>query len=274
MAIKPVTRRKPAPFNGRQAATQPWPTRPADVVPVERVFSYLAALRRYWLIVVVATLLGSAGALGMSLTSAKKYEASAKLLLTNAEPIDVLSKTTGNRSLDPERDLNTNVQLVKLDSVASSVRAELHSPLTVPQLLAEVSAGPDGNSSVISVKATDPVARNAAAIANSFARHYVTLRRDQAQALYQEAAASAQARVATLTPAQQRLPVGRDLTDSANQLAVAATVQTGGVQVVSSATVPTTPSGPRRTFLLAVGLLLGLFVGAMCAFSLDRARQR
>jgi len=114
-----------------------------------RTGDYLRALRRRWWIPIVTGAIALTAALLVSLNSAKQYDATAAILFTNSEPIDALLSNSSSRSLDPERDLNTGVALVRLDSVARRVKSDLHSPLTVTQLLGEVHAAPQGNSNVI-----------------------------------------------------------------------------------------------------------------------------
>ena len=46
----------------------------------------------------------------------------------------------------------------------------------------------------------------------------------------------------------------------------------GGVRVIDRAVAPTSPATPRTRFTLAVAALIGLFLGAVFAFALDRRR--
>jgi succinoglycan biosynthesis transport protein ExoP len=235
------------------------------------LFSYGGALRRYWLVVLATTLLAAGAALAVSMSKPKMYDATAKLLITTSEPIDVLSKNTGTRSLDPERDLNTGIELVKLDPVGESVRRKLRLPgVTTPQLLSEVSASPAGNSNVIAIKVRDRSPQRAATIADAFAQEYMLFRRKSARALYLHAAESARAQLAALSPATAAGAEGRELSRHVNELKVASTVQTGGAQLVNGATAPTSPATPRTTFNVAVGLFAGLFLGGLFALGLYR----
>ena len=81
---------------------------------------YLATLRRQWLLAALVVL--TATVVGFVVASAKtpSYEATAQILLDRQDPVDALLGTSAP-SPDPERDLNTSVQLVGLQPIASRV---------------------------------------------------------------------------------------------------------------------------------------------------------
>ena len=245
---------------------------PDMLMPLEHAAGSTGPLRRHWLVVLACMVLAIGGALAITLTATKMYDASAKLVVGNSEPIDVVQQATSNRSLDPERDLNTWVRLVKVNEVAGPVRDKLGLSMSASQLLDKVSVSSEGNSNVIAIKVRDRVPATAAKLANAFANQYVVFRRDSARALYGQAARSAEARLASLPPNARRLPIGRELGKRADALAVASTVQTGGVRVIDPAVAPTSPATPRTRFTLAAAALIGLFLGAVFAFALDRRR--
>ena len=242
------------------------------VMPVERVFDYAGALRRYWRIVALTTVLATTAAAFLSLTSPKLYDATAKVLVSNSEPIDVVTHSN-SRSPDPERDLNTGIALVKLNDVAQAAVEKLGRPMSGPQLLREVEVGPEGSSSVIGIKVRDPSAARAADLANAFAEQYLIFRRDSARAPYVHAAESARNRLEALGPDARDGPEGDALMDRINELSVASTVQTGGVQLVNRATPAASPATPHTRLNVAAGLLAGLFLGCVLAFGLDRWRS-
>ncbi len=69
-------------------------------------------------------------------------------------------------------------------------------------------------------------------------------------------------------------PSGQALLDRAESLRILAKLQNGGVQLVSSATPPSSPSSPRVKRNTALGLLLGLVLGLGVAFLLERLDRR
>jgi polysaccharide biosynthesis transport protein len=234
-----------------------------------RAGDYLRALRRRWWIPIVTGAIAMTAAVLVSLNSAKQYDATAAILFTNSEPIDTLLSTSSSRSLDPERDLNTGVALVRLDSVARRVKSDLHSPLTVRQLLDEVHAAPQGNSNVIEITARDRSPHQAAAIANAFALRYVGFRRSSAREQYNEAGRLAQAQLQALKPDQRTSVEGRSLEARLHELQIASALQTGGVQFVENAKAPTSAATPRPLRNGLVGLLVGLFIGCLAAVGLE-----
>lgn len=246
----------------------------SEVAPADRASLYLESIRRYWWLLVAAMLVTASLTYVITAMKPKLYEGTAKVLLTNSEPINVLLHSTPSPSNDPERDLNTEVALVKLDTVAARVRRELRLPLSTTKLLSEVSVAPQGTSDLLAISAKDRSPARAAALASAFARHYVSSRRQLARSSYESAAALAAGQLAQLTPAERRGVRGTDLRVQLRQLATAGALQTGGAQVVSAAAVPTTPVSPRPKFAAAIGGFAGLLIGAAAAIGSGAAERR
>jgi uncharacterized protein involved in exopolysaccharide biosynthesis len=246
-----------------------------EIDPAERASVHVDAIRRRWWLVVGLALAAGAVAFMVSSSQTKLYDASAQVVLSSTEePVNVLLHATTPQSLDPERDLSTSVALVKLDRVAGDVRKQLRLPLTTPQLLARVSAAPVGTSNIVAITARSESPKSAAAIANAFAVRYVATLRNQAQEGYQEAAQLARHQLASLGPRQRRGAHGAMLLTQLNQLEVTGALQTGGARFVDPATPPTSPASPRPKFATAVGVFLGLLLGALAAMSLGAAARR
>ena len=244
------------------------------VAPADRASDHLGALaRRWWLIVGCAILVG-VGAYVLSKGQQPRYEATAKVLLTSAEPVNLVSHSTGAPSLDPERELNTDIALVKLDSVARKVQRELHLPLTRVQLLREVSVSPERLSNLVSITASDLSPTRAAAIANAFAASYINVRRVQAQGAYKAAAELAQRRLAQLEAKRGTALRRRLMRQQLHQLQTAGELQTGGAQLVDRAQVPTTAASPRPRFSAIVGALIGAMIGVLAALVAGNADRR
>ena len=213
-------------------------------------------------------------AYAISANQAKKYEAAAKLMLDNAQPADVVLETSGTRSLDPERDVNTGLALVKTKTVANRVKNDLGLRLSLQKLLGEVSAATQGNSNVVVIKVRDRSPARAAAIANAFAREYVDFRRSSARASYDRTAQLAQSRLDSLPPSKRNGSEARVLSGLLQRLQIAATLQTGGLQRVDAATAPAAPSTPRPKLDTAVGVILGLLIGSILSVVLESTDRR
>jgi len=239
-----------------------------DILPAERASVYVSAIaRRWWLVVALAAVAGIV-AFTFSSNQPKRYDASARVLLDNAEPVNVLLHAMAPQSFDPERALNTDIALVKLDSVAVRVRKQLKLRLTTAQLLSQVTAAPVGTSNIIAITARDESPKRAANIANAFAVRYVATLRSQAQGSYRSAAQLAKQQLQSLSRVQQRGAQGATLRQQLHQLQVAGALQTGGASLVNAAEVPTKAASPKPEFAVAVGTFLGLVLGALAAISL------
>jgi capsular exopolysaccharide synthesis family protein len=238
-----------------------------------QLIDYLRAIRRRWPIVIVVTFLVTATALVVSLSGQKEYQASAELLFNSDDRAQSLI-SGGDDSRDPERDLNTAVELVKLDTVANQVRRRLRLDVSVPDLLDKIETETSSTSDLVDVVATDTQARRAAAIANATAEEYVAyMRRSDRQALVQ-AAQLAQSRLDALTPTERQSEQGRLLEARKRELEITAALQTGGVEIVRRARVPEGPSSPRPKLSAALGIFLGLLFGAALALVLEFLDRR
>jgi uncharacterized protein involved in exopolysaccharide biosynthesis len=248
---------------------QPPPEPVPTVLPVERVFSYGNAVRRHWKVVAVTTLLSTITALALSLTTPKQYDGDAKVLIGDAEPINIVTQSV-SRPQDPERELNTGIQLVKLNIPARRALERTGHPMSVAALLARTDVGPEGNSNIVSIKVRDSSPARAAALANVFAEEYVIFRRQAAREPYRRATELARNRLSLLGSAPETADERTALANRINQLRVALAVQTGAAQLINRATPPTGPSTPRTRLNVFAGFMAGLFLGCVLAFLLDR----
>jgi len=235
----------------------------------------LRAVRRRWRVVLLLTVLVTGVALALSLSSESQYDATTDLLLQDQQPANsLLDAGASTASSDPERDLATNVELIKVGSTADTVRRQLNLPMTTEQLLDRISAQTSNNSNVVSIVVRDPNATRAAQIANAFADAYVRFRRDSARRRYTEAADLAARQLAGLSTTERDTTEARDLQARQRELEIAAALQTGGVEVVRRASVPAEPARPRPLLSAILGLLLGLVLGVVTALAMELFDRR
>lgn len=266
--------------NGRpEASTPPQSIEPGGVAAqaaattVEGLGIYVATLRRQWslvgLIVVAAT------AFGFLVASAKpaSYDATARILLGQQGAVNALLGTSAP-SADPERDLNTSVQLVGLDSIAGRVRRRIASSESPTSLLRRVRVAPDGNSDIVSITARDDDPRRAARIANAFAIEYSRFRTDSSRASVDAALEEAQQRMRDLGPKAAHSRFARRLADEVGRLQILAAFQTGGVQVVRHAAAPSAPSGLSPRKAAAIAALLGVIIACGLVVLMARTDHR
>jgi uncharacterized protein involved in exopolysaccharide biosynthesis len=234
-------------------------TPPLGLAPSEQLANYLRAIRRRWWIVALASAAAGICAFVISSSGQKDYVASAKIMLDNSQPADAILQVPSNRSLDPERDINTGVGLIKRDLGLS---------WTVVRLLRSVSASTQGNSNIVVISARDPDPQRATNIANAFTREYVAFRERTAQSAYKRAAQLARARLASLPSNSENSNEARTLKNELAQLDIAAALQTGGVQLMDEASLPTTPATMHVKSSTLIGVVLGFVFGSFLALLL------
>jgi capsular polysaccharide biosynthesis protein/Mrp family chromosome partitioning ATPase len=233
----------------------------------------LVAIRRRWLAIALAIALGAlAGGLLRS-GAEPSYEATAKVLLEQQRPVDVLLGVD-QPPTDPTRDLSTGVRLIVLEPVVDRVRRRLGVPGSTQALLARVSAKLDGNTNIVDITARDEDPRQAARIADAFANEFRQLRAESAGVNVTEAVEAGRRQLRRLGPGADQTPVGRELVRDIRRLEILAAFQTGGVQIVRRATVPAAPSGMSVTEAEVLGGLLGALLAMGLAVVLARADRR
>ncbi len=232
------------------------------LTPLERA---IQIARRNWILLLVCFAVVPSAALAYSLAQTPEYTAKASLLFTE--------KNTSQ--FDPERAAATNLQLVALDQVAAqTARALPDANLSVAEINQKVEVSPAGESDLVDVEATDPDPALAAMIANEFAQQFIAFRRDANREKVLKEQELIEARLNELTPSQLTGPEGEVLEERNRELAVRATLQTGEAQLVQPAAEPSSPSSPKTTRNVALGILLGLILGISLALLRDQFDRR
>ncbi len=232
-------------------------------------------LRRRWLLIAFMVVLVTGAALASSLRAPDEYDATAKLLLRENEPIEaLLGRTPGAAPADPEREANTKVALIKLDAVADRVARKLSLRLPAEELLDKVSTEVEATSDIVAITVRDRDPDQAARLATAFAQEYVAFRRGSARSSIDEAAELARSRLRSLTPEEQASEEGRQLGGRLRELEIAASLQTGGVEVIRLAAIPRSPATPPPLLSGLLGLFLGLVLAVFVALILEFADRR
>src|SRR5687767_15122031 len=97
--------------------------------------AYLKAIRRRMPLILLLTGIITAVAVVVSLAQTKEYEATARVVLSQTDPINAVIDPTTPINYDPESDRNTRVSLIKLEAVAEGVRQEANVDYTTTELL-------------------------------------------------------------------------------------------------------------------------------------------
>jgi polysaccharide biosynthesis transport protein len=230
----------------------------------------LGVLRRRWLVVVAAVAIClAAGFVIAGVNSDKRYESSARVLFGTSSLSNAVLQVSLTAD-DPEREAATNVLLAGSEAVAGSVRRDLGLSTSVSDLLDKVQVEAEQNANVLRITATDENPRQAAAIANAFAREFIAFRARGDRESIDAAERDLQSQMDAL-PADA--PERADLRDSLNRLHSLRAVTTGDARVIARAEAATSPSnlGLKQVLALAgiLGLALGL-VGALVVESMDK----
>ena len=243
---------------------------------------YIDVLRRRRTIVAVAALIVVAAALGSSFLQTPVYQGKAQLLLQPRSTESLFDPNSGQRN-DPVRAVETEIQVLKSQPVREAVRAKLG-------IAPKISVSPVGQTDVIEVKAQSTDPRRAAVVANAYARSYIDFRRKQAVNDLFAAGREVQVQVDKLQKQIDALAVAdsKGVVNAANaarrdvilqqqalfkqkldQLQVDAALKTGGAQLVTEASVPTSPIKPTPKRTGALALAVGLMFGVGLAFLFD-----
>jgi polysaccharide biosynthesis transport protein len=247
-----------------------------DAEPTFRSYVMLLRRRKWW--VTTLALLGLAISLTFTLTARKQYSATAQILVQS--PVD---QTTPGVTQPPvtQTDVETELTLVSSAPIVDSVRRQLGA---VPG----ITAAEVGQTNVIAITATSPSPPQAARVANAYARDFVAYR--QATASQNLAAAESQLRAQIDRLAHQlgllhgRAKTSAVATALASQLAVlkeqlaqmqvSAAADIAGVELVTPAQTPTSPSSPQPALDALLGLAAGLLTGLGAAFARDSLDDR
>ena len=238
--------------------------------PTLRSYIGLVRRRKWW--IAAAALLGLAASLGLSLTQARQYSATAQLLV---QPAGSTAFGVAPAAVTPT-DVLTDLQLVTSAPVQRKVSAILGGNPSI-------SATEVAQTNVIAITAISSSPPRAALIANTYAQAFV---KDQQGAAITSSAAAEIALKAqikglgTQIKSLSRNGSTAEQTALQNQQAVlreqlaqmqvsGAAGNTGGVEVVAPAQAPTSPSSPKPVQDGLLGLAAGLILGLGFAFLRD-----
>ncbi len=194
----------------------------------------LAALRRWWAVVLVAALLGGGAGLAHTVLAQERYEASTTVFFSLQRGETVGELAQGNTyTLDL---VQSYASVATMPIVLDPVVADLGLDASSTELARDVTARAPLGTVLLEITATQPTAERAAAVADAVA--------------------------ARLDGAVTRLSAGREGSGAVT------------VTTTQPASVPTSPAWPRPVLDVGVGLLGGLLVGIAVALVLGVARAR
>lgn len=238
------------------------------------VIAFLRVMRARWPIVLACLLIGAAIGFIYSNTQQRKYSATATLYFRDPQIDETLF---GNQAFapvtDPSIEQATDQKLVQEPAVTAAA-AKLLPGMTGTEVKNEVSIQPNGSSDLVNIIATNPSPAKAAQIANAMANGFVSYRQQQDRSQILAAQKLVKAEYAALPPSQRSTALGTSLLQRSQDLQVLAAVQTGNAEVSQPAAAPTSPSVPRTSRNIAIGLVLGAFIGVLLALLRSRLDTR
>ncbi len=135
--------------------------------PTMELSDYIRILRKNWLIIIVATLVGIGVAAAFSLSRTPQYEASSTIAVSTQGSGTVAELQQGSSFAQTR--INTYVGLVQTPIVLNPVIVAMDLDMTADELAAQVTASSALNTTLITVAASDSDPVQAAEIANAVA---------------------------------------------------------------------------------------------------------
>jgi succinoglycan biosynthesis transport protein ExoP len=242
-----------------------------DTLNVEQI---LGIIRRRALLIVLCVAVVGGTAYGFSKRETKKYTATASLAFSN----DQLSQQVAG--LPPTSTANllaqqaNNVELVKRGDMATKTANALGGGLTGERVAGSLSISGQGESSVVTISATETSPELAAKIANTYATEFVREQQETNRRYFKSALALVHKQLRGLSSAQRVGPDGLALQNRAQTLGLLSELNYGNVEVAEEALAPTTPSSPKTSKNTLLGVVFGLLIGLGLAFILERLDRR
>jgi capsular exopolysaccharide synthesis family protein len=249
---------------------------------------YLNVLRARKRVIILAALVVALTALVVSLVQPRVYEAQAEVLIAESDAGAALFGTVlPEFSSQPERGMQTQVQLMQLRPLVESTIRTLDLQISSQDLLAQVSVSAVGQTNVVEVtaRAEDPVL--AADIANTLAGEYVAWSQETDRESLRSASREVEARLEASRlevlelgrrvaeegktdelEAELSIAIGAytTLAEKLEQLKVSEELEAGAGLVVSPAVPDENYVEPTPVRNTAIGLLIGLALGLGMAF--------
>jgi polysaccharide biosynthesis transport protein len=241
-----------------------------SVEPTIRGYLHVLRAGRWW--IAAFSLLGLGISLAVTLTATKEYSATAQLLVQSTANVNL--STDSNQTLITTAEVQTELELVTSAPVQQAVAKKLGGT-------PGVTAAQVGQTDVIAISAVSPSPASAALIANTYAKAFVAWTTATASANLSAAENQLNAQIGAISKEISRLPADDAAQESAlsnqqavlkgqlAQLQVTGATASTGLELVTPATAPGSPSSPKPVQDVLVGLIAGLAIGIAGAFVRD-----
>ena len=185
---------------------------------------YLHVIRARKWVIIQAVVIVTLTALVVSFLQPKTYEGTAQVLISEkGSAASVFGDLLPQLSAQPERAMQTQVQLMQIRPIAEATIKKLNLQTTPTDLLERVTVAAIGQTNLVKITVTDTDPEQAALIANAIATEYVDSSRAAQRASLSDAAEEVQKR---LDQAESEiLDLGRKITTSGKTDELAASLQ-------------------------------------------------
>ncbi len=259
------------------------------------------AIRRYWWLVVVVTLLGLAPGL-LKGTDPVGYESRAVLLLS--QPSDA----SGMTSADPDRYVNSQISVLSSDALAENVAARLDDGSSAGAVRSSITIQHQPETDIVQIVVKTPDPKRSQAVGNAYIEEYfaalsaqvesaqepeITKLNEEIAAIREQISEVDEASTAAMAPYLGRETVPdlvaiapeldtekgllvaqyQEKQTALNELDTSARLRVSS-ETVQAPTLPADPTTPPPNLLLALGLFGGLAAGLFGAVLLARISPR
>ena len=242
---------------------------------------------RRW-IIIQAVVVVALAALVVSFLQPKTYEGTALVLISEkGSSASVFGDLLPQLSTQPERAMQTQVQLMQIRPIAEATIKKLNLQTTPDALLGDVRVAAIGQTNLVKITVVHADSEQAALIANTVAEEYVDSARSAQRASLSEAAVEVQKRLdeaeadildlgdrvnksgkSDQLSAELQIATGTytTLAEKLEQLRINERLESGPGRVVSAAAVNTSAVSPRPLRNAVLGLSVGFLFGLGMAF--------
>lgn len=238
--------------------------------------TYLRALRTHWLLVVLIVAVAAGASAAYSFTAAKRYKASADVLVTPLSSGDptFVGIEGPLRETQTGRAVLTAARLLASPVTAASARRELGVAWSRQRLLNAIAVTPLGQSNIVTVTATASTPALAARVANAFANALV---RERSRVFRRELATlivGLRAQLRAIPLPQRGVGEGAALAGRLGTLVPLLGQPDPTVQVSAPAVAPSAPSWPRPVLSIGIAFIAASMLGVALALALEFLNPR
>jgi capsular exopolysaccharide synthesis family protein len=248
-------------------------TEPANTRRESSTAGYGRAITRHKLLIGTIVVLFVAAALVISLSQPTRYSAQSTVLFQNPDEALSLTGAVGSNFLTAQQLASIGADTILSPGLLRSVKQKMGTSLSTGQLKSLLSTSANQTTSQVTIQGQGSTGQFAATLANTAATVGAAMEAKTQRATYLAEADRLQVQEAALgtsrADANQRVLYA----DQINRLRTLGTL-TSPVQVVSTASIPTSPSSPKPVTEAILFAVLGLIVGGIAAFARESFDRR